>query len=166
MINKFKDKEPKIHSNCFIAETSDVIGDVTVEECANIWFGSVVRGDTNNIIIGKNTNIQDNSVLHVDKSHPLIIEENVTVGHGAILHGCKIGSNSLIGMGSIVLDGAVIGKHTLVAAGSLVPQGKIIPDGVLCMGSPVKVIRELTEEEKMNLTQSALNYVELSKAYK
>ncbi|WP_315114330.1 gamma carbonic anhydrase family protein [uncultured Clostridium sp.] len=166
MIKKIKDREPKIHKSCFVAETSHVIGDVTLEEGVNLWFGSVLRGDTNNIIIGKNTNIQDNSVLHVDKNHPLIIEENVTVGHGAILHGCNIGSNSLIGMGSIVLDGAVIGKHTLVAAGSLVPQGKVIPDGVLCIGSPVKVIRELTEEEKTNLTQSALNYVELSKAYK
>lgn len=166
MIKTYEGKIPTIHSSCYIAESADIIGDVKIVEMANIWFGAVIRGDINSITIGKNTNIQDNCVLHVEKNSPLYIGDDVTVGHGAILHGCSIGNGSLIGMGSIVLNNAIIGTQTLVGAGSLIPEGKHIPDGVLCMGSPVKIIRELTDEEKQKLTESATKYVTLSNKYK
>ena len=166
MIKIYEDKKPSIHSSCYIAENVSIIGDVSVEELSNIWFGAVIRGDTNYIKIGKGSNIQDNCTLHVAEDSPLVIGDNVTIGHGAILHGCSIGDDTLIGMGSIILDNAIIGKYTLVGAGSLIPEGKFIPDGVLCMGSPAKIIRELTEEEKQKLTESALNYVKISNKYK
>lgn len=166
MIKEYDGKIPSIHSSCYIAENVSIIGNVKIEEMANVWFGAVIRGDMNSITIGKNTNIQDNCVFHVERNSPLVIGDDVTVGHGAILHGCTIGNSSLIGMGSIVLNNAVIGKQTLVGAGSLIPEGKKIPDGVLCMGSPVKIIRELTDEEKLKLTESAAKYVSLSNKYK
>ena len=160
MIKEYKGIEPKIDETAFIAESADVVGQVTIERNANIWYGSVLRGDDNYITVGENTNIQDGSIVHISEKFPTIIGNNVTVGHKSIIHGCEIGDNTLIGMGSIVLDGAKVGEFTLLGAGSLVPPGKKIPSGVLAMGSPAKVIRELTEDEKKNLVQSALKYVE------
>lgn len=165
MLRKFLDYEPKIGNECFIAPNAEVIGRVHLGNKCSIWFGAVLRGDENDIIIGDNTNIQDNCVVHVDSDRKTIIGRNVTIGHGAIIHGCTLGDNVLIGMGAIILNGAVIGSNTIIAAGALVPENKIIPSGVLCMGSPAKVIRELTEEEIMKLQLSADHYSEHSKNY-
>lgn len=166
MIKEYKGIEPKIDETAFIAESADVVGQVTIERNANIWYGTVLRGDDNYITVGENTNIQDGSIVHISEKFPTIIGNNVTVGHKSIIHGCEIGDNTLIGMGSIVLDGAKVGEFTLLGAGSLVPPGKEIPSGVLAMGSPAKVIRELSDEEKENLTNSALKYVKLANNHK
>ncbi|MBQ6631600.1 MAG: gamma carbonic anhydrase family protein [Romboutsia sp.] len=166
MIKGYDGIEPKIDETAFIAESADIIGKVTIEENANIWYGTVLRADDNYITVGENTNIQDGSVVHISEKFPTIIGNNVTVGHKSIIHGCEIGDNTLIGMGSIVLDGAKVGEFTLLGAGSLVPPGKEIPSGVLAMGSPAKVIRELSQEEKENLTKSALKYVNLANNHK
>ena len=160
------EKSPKIHKEARILEGSFIIGDVEICELSNIWFGTVIRADTNKIYIGKGSNIQDNCTIHVEeKKHGVHIGDYVTVGHGSIIHGCTIGDFSLIGMGTIILNGAIIGKNTLIGAGSLITENKVIPEGVLCMGSPAKVIRELTEEEKENIKKSAIHYIELSKKY-
>lgn len=167
MIQKFKKFKPEIHENCFIAGNADIIGKVKIEEEASIWFGVVLRGDLNKIHIGKGSNIQDNSTVHVDTDGPgTTVGEYVSVGHNSVLHGCSIGNHSLVGMGSIILEGAVIGEETIVGAGSLVTSNKVIPSGVLCMGSPAKVIRELTEEEKKGLRKNAQEYIELANEYK
>ena len=152
-------KEPKIHEAAAAAKGAVVLGDVTVGAGSSIWYNAVVRGDTNRIVIGERTNVQDNAVLHVGHEHPLIIGNDVTVGHGAILHGCTIEDGVLIGMGAIVMDGAVIGAGSIVAAGALVTQNKIIPEGSLMMGNPAKFRRELTEEEKQANLQNAAYYV-------
>lgn len=163
MIKSFKDKSPIIHENCFIAETANVVGEVNIGANSNIWYNVVIRADMNYVKIGENTNIQDNSVVHNAEKFPTIIGDNVTVGHSAVIHACTIGNNTLIGMGAIVLDGAEVGEETIIGAGALVAPGKKIPSGVLAVGSPAKVVRELTEEEKEGLKKSASNYVELSK---
>lgn len=166
MIKAYQGIEPKIDESAFIAETADIIGNVTIGKNSNIWYNSVIRADEESVIIGENTNIQDGSVVHISHGAPTIIGNNVTVGHKALIHGCKIGDNTLIGMGSIVLDNAEVGEYTLLGAGSLVPPGKCIPSGVLAMGSPAKVIRELSDEEKQNLVKSALKYVETANNHK
>ena len=166
MIKAYKGIEPKIDETAFIAESADIVGQVTIEKNANIWYGTVLRADDNYITVGENTNIQDGSVVHISEVYPTIIGKNVTIGHKSIIHGCEIGDYTLIGMGSIVLDGAKVGEFTLLGAGSLVPPGKEIPSGVLAMGSPAKVIRELSEEEKENLTKSAIKYVKLANNHK
>lgn len=166
MIKGYKKIKPKIDKSAFIAGSVDIIGDVNIGKNANIWYKTVLRADDNYIIVGENTNIQDLSVVHISEKYPTIIGNNVTIGHKSIIHGCEIGNNTLIGMGSIVLDGAKIGEFTLLGAGSLVPPGKEIPSGVLAMGSPAKVIRELTQKEKEKLTESALKYVKLANNHK
>lgn len=166
MIKGYKGIEPNIHENVFVADSADIIGNVTIGKNANIWYNVVIRADESSITVGENTNIQDGCVVHICHDAPTIIGKNVTIGHKALIHGCKIGDNTLIGMGAIVLDGAEVGESTLLAAGSLVPPGKIIPSGVLAMGSPAKVIRELTHEEKENLKKSALKYVETANNHK
>ncbi|WP_195238287.1 gamma carbonic anhydrase family protein [Romboutsia sp. 1001285H_161024_C4] len=166
MIKGYKGIEPNINENVFVADSADIIGNVTIGKNANIWYNVVIRADESSITIGENTNIQDGCVVHICHDAPTIIGNNVTIGHKALIHGCKIGDNTLIGMGAIVLDGAKVGESTLLAAGSLVPPGKEIPSGVLAMGSPAKVIRELTHEEKENLKKSALKYVETANNHK
>lgn len=166
MIKEFRGKFPNIDNGAYISESVDIVGDVTIEENVNIWFGSRLRGDINKIHVGKNSNIQENSVIHVDEDYPTIIGESVTIGHGAIIHGCTIDNNILIGMGSIILNGAKIGNNTIIGAGSLVTQGKKFESGVLILGNPAKVIRKLTDEEINSITKSAENYVTLSKEYK
>lgn len=161
MIMDFEGVTPRINKNTYISESVDIIGKVNVEENVNIWFGTRLRGDMNNIIIGENTNIQENSVVHVDINSPCIIGKNVTIGHG-----CSISDNVLVGMGSIILNNAKIGKNTIIGAGSLVTQGKEFPEGVLILGNPAKVIRQLTEAEIESIQRSADNYVSLSKKYK
>ena len=166
MIKEFEGNIPRIDESTYISESVDIIGDVTIEENANIWFGTRLRGDMNKIVIGKNTNIQENTVVHVDKNCPCLIGKDVTIGHGAIIHGCEICDNVLVGMGSIILNNAKIGKNTIIGAGSLVTQGKSFPEGVLILGNPAKVVRELTDDEIKNIKKSADNYVNLSKRYK
>lgn len=165
MIKNFLDKKPQITSNVFIAETADLIGDVTVEEGASIWFNAVLRGDTNKIVVGKNSNIQDLCCVHASPQCPTIIGEDVTVGHRVVLHGCAIGDRCLIGMGSVVMDGVKIGEDSIVAAGSLVTNNTEIPGGSLFMGAPAKFVRKLKPEEYAWLKDSAKKYSELAKKY-
>lgn len=166
MIYKFNNIHPVISKDSFIAESADIIGNVTIGENVSVWFGAVIRGDINPIFIGRGTNVQDNCVLHTRTGdNKILVGENVTIGHSAVIHGATIGSNTLIGMGAIILDDAQIGSYTIIGAGSLVPPGKKIPDGVLCLGSPAKVVRELTTEEKQGLEESAATYIELYKKY-
>lgn len=160
MIKGFEGIKPAIDDSAFVAETADIIGDVIVEKNASIWYKAVLRGDDNPIIVGENSNVQDGTIVHCGEVEPTIIGKNVTIGHAVVIHGCKIGDCSLIGMGSTVLDNAEIGEFTMVGAGSLV-TGKKFPPGVLLLGSPAKVARELTDEEKESLKQSALHYVEM-----
>ena len=150
----------------WVAPNAVVIGDVSLKKNASVWFGTVLRGDNDPIILGENSNIQDNSVCHTDDGMPLIIGNNVTVGHKVILHSCIVGDNSLIGMGSTVLNKAKIGNNCLVGANALVTEGKEFPDNSLIVGSPAKVKRELTDMEKKIIELSALHYVENMKRYK
>ena len=149
----------------WIAPTAVVLGDVELKRNASVWFGAVVRGDNDPIVIGEGSNVQDGSVLHTDEGVPLTIGRHVTVGHLVMLHGCSIGDNTLIGIGSIVLNRAVIGKNCLIGAKSLITEGKVIPDNSLVMGSPGKVVRELQPHEVQMLEASALHYVENWKRY-
>jgi carbonic anhydrase/acetyltransferase-like protein (isoleucine patch superfamily) len=166
MLHSYKGVLPKIEENVFIAESSHIIGDVTIEKKCSIWFGAVLRGDDNYITVGEGSNIQDNSVVHgTVETSPTVIGKYVTIGHNAIIHGAEIGENCLIGMGSIIMDNCKIGKNTIVGAGSLIPSGKEIPEGVLCMGSPAKVVRKLTEEEHKKLISSAEHYIKLMGEY-
>jgi len=165
MIIKYQNFNPNIDNNVFIAPNSTIIGRCSIKENSSVWFNAVIRADVNEISIGQNVNIQDASVLHCDHEHPVNIADNVTIGHSCIIHGCSIGSNCIIGMGSTILDGAVIGDDCIIGANSLVTSGKNIPKGSLVMGSPAKVIRTLTEEEIEGIKKSVAGYVALSKEY-
>ncbi len=165
MIQKYFGKSPIIHKSSFIAENATVIGDVKLEENSSVFFGSVLRGDINYIIVGKNSNIQDLSILHVMDDAPCIVGDNVVVGHNVNLHACSIGNGTLIGIGAIVLSYAKIGSGSIIAAGSLIPEGKEIPDGVLVMGTPGKIIRDITEEERQKILDNANHYNKLRKNY-
>lgn len=167
MIKPFGEKVPVIHESAFITDDAIVIGDVEIGEQASVWFGSILRGDVNYIRIGARTNIQDATVIHVSsKTHPTILEDEITVGHRVTLHGCHIESGCLIGIGSIILDGARVGKNSLVAAGSLITPNTEIPPGSLVMGAPAKVKRPLTQQELEGLTRSWQNYVKLAEHYR
>jgi carbonic anhydrase/acetyltransferase-like protein (isoleucine patch superfamily) len=150
----------------FVADSATVLGNVVLEKDASVWFGAVVRGDTETITIGARSNIQDLSVLHADKGFPLKIESDVTVGHKVMLHGCTIGAGSLIGINAVVLNGAVIGKGCLIAAGALITEGMVIPDGSVVMGAPGKIRAELDAARKQALIESASHYVENYKRFK
>lgn len=166
MIKFFQNIAPKIHETAFVAETAVVIGDVEIGAESSIWYGAIVRGDVNYIRIGARTNIQDGSIIHVtSKTHPTILEDEVTLGHRVTLHGCYVETGCLIGIGAIVLDGARIGKNSLVAAGSLVTPNTVVPENSLVMGSPAKVKRELTEEERRDLPRFWRNYTKLISKY-
>ncbi len=166
MIKEFEGIMPEIDESVFVAESADIIGDVKIGKNSSIWYNTVLRGDEHAIRIGENTNIQDGTVVHVGWDTDTVIGDNVTVGHNALIHGCKIGNNSLVGMGAIVLNGAEIGEFCMIAAGALVTQNKKFPNGVLIMGSPAKVVRELTEEEKQNLIKSADDYWDNAQKHK
>ncbi|WP_183165101.1 DapH/DapD/GlmU-related protein [Azomonas macrocytogenes] len=153
------------HPQSWIAPNATLVGKVKLEAGASVWFGVVARGDNELIHIGENSNVQDGSVLHTDMGHPLILGTGVTVGHNVMLHGCTVGDYSLIGINSVILNGAKIGKHCLIGANTLIPEGREIPDGSLVMGSPGKVVRELTEEQKKQLEASAAHYVENARRY-
>ncbi|MDR0579160.1 MAG: gamma carbonic anhydrase family protein [Campylobacteraceae bacterium] len=173
MIYDFKKTTPQIGKNVFMAKSADVIGDVKIGDDSSIWFKTVIRGDVHNIRIGERTSIQDGSIIHVthykldDKSdgYPTIIGDDVTVGHGVILHGCTIENACLIGMGAVILDGANIGKESIVGAGSLVTQGKSFPARSLIIGSPARAVRTLNNEEVKELYASAARYVKFKDEY-
>ncbi len=160
-------KNPRIHHSAMIAPGAQVHADVEIGEESSIWFNTVLRGDVNYIRVGKRTNIQDNTLVHVAyKAYPCLIGDDVTIGHSAVIHACSIGNMSLIGMGSIILDGAQIGDLVLLGAGSLVTPKMKIPSGMKAFGRPAKVVAELTDEEKESLRFSAQHYVNLAKTYK
>lgn len=173
MITRFKQFEPKIGQNVFVAPSADVIGRVEIGEHSSIWFGVVIRADVHHIKIGARTSIQDGSMVHVthhkkaDESdgHPTIIGNDVTVGHKVMLHGCTIEDACLIGMSATILDGAVIGKESIVGAGALVTGGKVFPPRSLILGSPAKAVRTLEEAEVENLYKSARRYVDFKDEY-
>lgn len=162
----YKNKIPQIAESVYLAEHTIITGDVTIDAESTIWFNSVIRGDVAPTIIGKKVNIQDNSILHQSPNNPLIIEDEVTIGHQVILHSCKVRKGALIGMGSIILDKAEIGEGAFIGAGSLVPQGKVIPPNTLAFGRPAKVIRELTEEDKRDMERIVNEYAEKGQYYK
>jgi carbonic anhydrase/acetyltransferase-like protein (isoleucine patch superfamily) len=150
----------------WIAPTATVVGHVILKKNASVWFGAVLRGDNDPIIVGENSNVQDNSVLHTDVGQPLTIGANVTIGHMVMLHGCQIGDGSLIGIGSIVLNGAKIGRNCIIGASSLITEGKEIPDNSLVVGSPGKVVRTLTDEQAAGVAAGAMHYVANWKRFK
>ncbi len=157
---------PQVADSAWVADSAQVMGAVTLGEGSSVWFGAVIRGDTETITLGAGSNIQDASVLHADHGFPLVIGERVTVGHQVMLHGCTIGDESLIGIGAVVLNGAKIGKHCLVGAGALVTEGKVFPDGSMIIGSPAKAVRQLTPEQIEGLKRSAQHYTENADRYR
>lgn len=164
-IYQLDDKIPHIAASAWVAGNAQVMGDVRLGENVSIWFNTTLRGDNDPITIGEGSNIQDGSVLHTDEGVPLTIGRNVTVGHMVMLHGCTIGDESLIGIGAVVLNGAKIGKNCLVGAGSLVTEGKEFPDGSMILGSPAKVVRQLTPEQIEGLRYSARHYIANARRY-
>lgn len=165
-IYQLDDDVPQIHPSAWVAEEAQVMGNVSLAEGSSVWFNAVLRGDTERIEIGQDSNVQDGCVLHADHGFPLIVGDRVTIGHQVMLHGCTIGDESLIGIGAVVLNGATIGKNCLVGAGSLVTEGKSFPDGSMIMGVPAKVVRQLTPEQIEGLRQSALHYAQNSVRFK
>lgn len=166
MLIPYKGMLPVTNGSNFIAESAQVIGNTVLEEDASVWFGAVIRGDVEPIRIGKRTNVQDNAVVHCSKGFNTQIGDDVTIGHGAIVHGCHIGCRVLIGMGAILLDGVKVGDECIIGAGSLIAPGKEIPSRSLVVGSPAKVIRSLTDEEVSSLSVSAAHYVAYASEYK
>ena len=154
-----------INETVFIADGAKVIGNVEIGKNSSVWFNAVIRADSDKVSIGENSNVQDNAVIHTSEGFGVQIGDNVTIGHGAIVHGCTVENNVMIGMGAIVLNGAVIGENSIIGAGTLVTQGKIIPAGSLAFGNPVKVVRELTDDEIQSITDNANSYVKEAKDY-
>jgi carbonic anhydrase/acetyltransferase-like protein (isoleucine patch superfamily) len=150
----------------FVADSAVVIGHVLLRANASIWFNAVIRGDNELITIGDHSNVQDGCVLHTDPGSPIVIGSHVTIGHKAMLHGCSIGDNSLVGINAVVLNGAKIGRNCLIGANALVTEGKEIPDGSMVLGSPGRILRELTPEQIEGLRQSALHYVENARRFR
>lgn len=165
MIKDLIEHKPKIHPTVFIADSADVIGDIIIGENSSIWYGAVVRGDIENIEIGKYTNIQDNAVVHTETNIPTKIGDYCVIGHNAIIHGCTIGNNTLIGMGAIVLNRAVVGNNCIIGAGTIVTEGKVIPDNSMVIGIPGRVVRTVTEEEIISIRNNAIRYSELYKKH-
>ena len=158
MIYALDTRVPRIAGTAWVAPDANVIGDVTLEDEASVWFGATLRGDNEPIVIGAGSNVQENVVIHTDPGFPVEVAENCTIGHKAMLHGCRIGPGALIGMGATVLNGAVIGAGSLIGAGALVTEGKEIPPGSLVMGTPAKVVRALDAERRAGLLDSAAKY--------
>jgi len=165
MTYDFSKRFPDVHPDTFVADSAQLFGYVVLGKGGSVWHNVVLRGDINDIIIGEETNIQDNSVLHVADNYKVSIGKGCTVGHTAIVHACTVGDNSLIGMGAIIMDGAVIGNNCIVAAGALVTPGKSFPDNSLIVGSPAKVRRSVTDKEIEHNQLSAKKYIEVWKAY-
>ena len=160
------DKIPEVEGSAYVDETATVTANVTLAKDTSVWPGASLRGDEDAIFVGEGTNIQDCAVLHTDIGKPCRVGRGVTVGHSAILHGCTVGDNSLIGMGAVILNGSVIGAESLVGAGTLITENKTFPDGVLIIGRPGRILRELTDEEKAAVRANARRYIEQKELYK
>ena len=154
-----------IDKSVFVADGAKVVGNVEIGKNSSVWFNAVIRADSDNVKIGENSNVQDNAVIHTSEGFGVEIGDNVTIGHGAIVHGCTIGNNVMIGMGAIVLNGAKVGNNSIIGAGTLVTQGKIIPEGSLAFGNPMKIVRQLTGEEIQSILDNANSYVKEAKNY-
>ena len=166
MIYALETRVPEIDADAWVAQSAQVIGDVTLGQGASVWFGAVLRGDNERITIGARSNVQENCVLHTDMGFPLTVGADCTIGHGVVLHGCAIGDESLIGMGATVLNGARIGRNCLIGAGALVTEGKQFPDGALVMGTPARVVRMLEPGELARFKASAAHYVENARRFR
>lgn len=166
MIYQFEDRKPSLPEEYYVADSASVIGAVTLHNQTSIWFGAVLRGDIEPIMVGERSNIQDNSVAHTSRNRPVILGDDVTVGHKVTLHGCRVGNNCLIGMGAILLDGCEIGDNCIIGAGSLIGMGKKIPTGSLAVGSPARVIRTLSEDDISDIRKYAERYVALQTRYR
>ena len=166
MIYDFEKNTPQIHPDSWVASNAVIIGKVTLEKNSNIWFNSVIRGDVEPITIGEGSNVQDGSVIHTDPGCPAIIGKNVTIGHLVMLHGCIIEDDCLIGIGATILNKAKIGKNSIIGANALVTENKVIPERSLVLGSPGKVVRQVSEEEIKSIKENAKHYVENYKKYK
>lgn len=163
MIKSYKNITPDIKKAAFVADSADVIGNVKLDSNASVWYSAVLRGDSGSIVIGKNSNIQDNCTVHCSiGGYNVIIGDNVTVGHNAVIHGCTIGDNCLIGMGSVILNGAIINKNCVVGAGSLITERKEFPEGSLILGSPARVVRQLEEKDIKGIKENADEYIMLA----
>jgi carbonic anhydrase/acetyltransferase-like protein (isoleucine patch superfamily) len=167
VIYAFNDRIPDLHpAGCYVSPSAQVIGSVRLGESASVWFHAVLRGDSEWIEVGARSNVQDGSVVHADPGMPTLIGEDVSVGHMVLLHGCRVGAKSLIGNGSIVLDGAQIGSSSIVAAGALVPPRMVVPDGVIVMGSPAKVVREVSAKDLEMIARASAHYVQRSAEFR
>ena len=166
MITHCNQLYPVIATNTFVAETAAVIGDVECRQDSSIWFGAVLRGDKGHILVGEGTNIQDNVTVHCDETYPVTLGKHVTVGHNAVVHGCTVEDNVLIGMHATVLNGCHIGKNSIIAAGALLPQGMEVPEDSLVIGVPAVIARELTEEQIAAIEESAQEYIQLAGLYR
>lgn len=166
MIKNYRHHTPQINESVYLSEDTMIIGDVTLEKNVSVWFHSVIRGDKDHIHIGEGSNIQDNCTLHTDPDHVLTIGRNVTVGHNAVLHGCTIEDEVLVGMGAIILNGAKIGMHSIIGAGALIREQQVIPERSLVVGCPGKVIKNVSEEQIQDIIENALHYQALAKEYK
>ena len=165
MFYDLKDKKPKSSGENWVAPNATIIGDVTLEKNSSIWFNAVLRGDIENILIGEGSNVQDGSVLHTDPGYPLKVGKNVTIGHLVMLHGCTIGDNSLIGIGAVILNNAKIGNNCIIGAKTLIAENKEIPDNSLVVGSPGRVLRKVTDEEKKAVIENTKHYQDNWKRY-
>ena len=165
MFYDLKDKKPKNSGENWVAPNATIIGDVTLEKNSSIWFNAVLRGDIENIHIGEGSNVQDGSVLHTDPGCPLKVGKDVTIGHMVMLHGCNIGNDTLIGIGSTILNKAKIGSNCIIGANSLITENKVIPDNSLVVGSPGKIVREVSKEDIKNIKANAKEYIEYWKKY-
>jgi carbonic anhydrase/acetyltransferase-like protein (isoleucine patch superfamily) len=163
---QLEDQSPQLAEGAWVADSAQVMGHVVLEQDASVWFGAVLRGDTEELRVGAGSNIQDGSVVHADLGFPVTIGAGVTVGHQVMLHGCTVGDNSLIGIQAVVLNGAKIGRNCLVGAGALVTEGKEFPDGSLIVGTPAKAVRQLTAEQIEGLRRSAQHYVDNARRFK
>ena len=165
-IYQIEEHAPQLAATAWVADSAQVMGRVTLAAGASVWYGAVLRGDNDQMTIGANSNIQDGSVLHTDHGVPLTVGEGVTVGHQVMLHGCTIGDNTLVGIQSVILNNARIGRNSIVGAGTLIPEGKTYPDGVLIVGVPGKVVRELTPEQIERLKLQAAHYVQQAERHR
>jgi carbonic anhydrase/acetyltransferase-like protein (isoleucine patch superfamily) len=166
MIYSFENRVPQLAADCYVAESAQVIGSVTLGEAASVWFGTVLRGDIEPVVVGARSNIQENSVAHTSRGHPVVLGDDVTVGHNVTLHGCTIGNNCLIGMGAVLLDGCEIGDNCIIGAGSLVGPRRKVPAGSLALGNPLRVVRSLSAEAIDQIRGAAARYVDLQARYR
>lgn len=166
MIYQFGDRVPTLGKDVFVADSADVIGSVNLGDQVSVWFGAVIRGDTDTINIGAGTNVQDTAVIHTDPGIQVEIACNVTIGHCAMVHGCTIGENSLVGINAVILNGAKVGKNCLIGANALVPEGMVIPDNSMVLGTPAKIVRELDEKTIAVLQRSAKIYIEKAASFR